>query len=124
MTNQSPALPVDDRLTLRGSADFEIIAQIRNDAARKRDGDRMTPVDANLMESLVSSPERFCIAQVGQDSAGFCFVARAGSAHEYLNEILAEAGFREMLRYYRMQLEMTAPPPRAGRKCTSVRGLF
>jgi len=82
MSNQSLASPVDDHLTLRGfrdSTDFEIIAQIRNDAARKHDGDRMTPVGASLMESLVSSPERVCIAQLGQDAAGFCFVARAGA---------------------------------------------
>jgi ribosomal protein S18 acetylase RimI-like enzyme len=37
--------------------------------------------------------------------------AKTGSAHEAINEILAEAGFRGTLRYYRMQLEMTAPPP-------------
>jgi GNAT superfamily N-acetyltransferase len=169
-SNQSLASPVDDRMTLRAfrdSADFEIVARIRNDAARKHGGDRITPVDATLMGSLVSSPERFCIAQVGEDPAGFVFVAGAGtqqldefgtiegkswliigptcgpawhrrgiekellawllayarevgidrlikfagtgSAHEYLNQILAEAGFREILRYYRMRLEMTRP---------------
>ncbi len=172
MNNQSPASPAHNRLTLRGfrdRADFEIMAQIRNDAARKQDGDRMTPIGAKLMESLVSTPERLRIAQVDQNPVGFVFVARAGglqldefgtiegkswlfigptcapewqtegiesellgwlvaytreqgiarlikfartgSAHEYLNEILAQAGFRERLRYYLMRLEMTAPPP-------------
>lgn len=163
---------VDDRLTLRGfhdQSDLEIITQIHNDAARKHYGDGTTPVGAGLMENLVSTPERFRIAQIAQDPVGFVFVARAGgpqldefgtiegkswlfigptcapewqkrgiekellawllayaqemgvaqlvkfvktgSAHEYIDEILAQVGFREMLRYYRMRLEMTAPPP-------------
>jgi ribosomal protein S18 acetylase RimI-like enzyme len=172
MSKQSPASFAHDRLTLRGfrnRSDFEIIAQIRNDTARRQDGDRMTPIDAKVMESLVSTPERLRIAQVDQNPVGFVFVAgaggpqldefgtiegkswlfigptctpewqregiegellawlvayaremgiarlikfaRTGSAHEYINEILAEAGFRERLRYYLMRLEMTAPPP-------------
>lgn len=172
MRNRSPGLPVDDRLTLRGyrdRSDFEIVAQIRNEAAREYYGDGMAHVSASLMESMVSTSERLCIAQVNQGPAGFVFVARAGgqqldefgtiegkswlligptcapewqgrgieedllawlvayarelgiaklikfartgSAHEYLNDIMVEAGFREMLRYYRMQVEMAAPPP-------------
>jgi ribosomal protein S18 acetylase RimI-like enzyme len=172
MSKQSPASFAYNRLTLRGfrdRTDFQIMAQIRNDAVRKQHGDRMTPIGAELMESLASSPERLRIAQVDQDPVGFVFVAGAGgpkldefgtvegkswlfigptcapewqrvgiegellawlvayaremgiaklikfaktgSAHEYINEILAEAGFREMLTYYQMQLEMTAPPP-------------
>jgi ribosomal protein S18 acetylase RimI-like enzyme len=172
MNGPSPASPADDRLTLRGfrdKGDFEVIAQIRNDAARKLYGGGMTPIGASSIESLVSSPERLCIAQVDQNPVGFVFVAKAGgpqldefgtiegrswlfigptctpewqgrgiekkllawlvayageigiarlykfaktaSAHQYLNEILAEAGFGEILRYYRMRLEMTAPPP-------------
>jgi len=172
MSNQSTASFAPSRLTLRGfrdRTDFEIMAQIQNEAARKQRGDRMTPIGAGLMESLVSTPERLRIAQVDQDPVGFVFVAGAGgpqldefgtiegkswlfigptcapewqrqgiegellawlvayaremgiarlikfaktgSAHETINEILAEAGFREMLRYYLMRLEMTAPPP-------------
>ena len=172
MSNQSTASFAHSRLTLRGfrdRADLEIMAQIRNDAARKQQGDRMTPIGAQLIESLVSTPERLRIAQVDQDPVGYILVtgasgprldefgtvegksglfigptcapewqrqgiesellawliayaremsiaklikfAKTGSAHEYLNEILAEAGFRGRLRYYLMSLQMTAPPP-------------
>jgi hypothetical protein len=68
-------------LTFRGfrdRTDFEIIAQIRNDAARKQYGDRVTPIGAQLMKSLVSTPERLRIAQVDQNPVGFVFVAGAG----------------------------------------------
>jgi ribosomal protein S18 acetylase RimI-like enzyme len=172
MSNQSSASFPHNHLALRGfrdRSDFEIIAQIQNEAAREQHGDRVTPIGAELMESLTSTPERLRIAQVDEDPGGFIFVARAGglqldeygtiegkswlfigptcapewqrqgiekkllswlvtyaremgiarllkfaktgSAHETINEILAEAGFREKLRYYWMSLEMTAPPP-------------
>jgi ribosomal protein S18 acetylase RimI-like enzyme len=68
-------------MTLRGfqdTADFEIIAQIRNASARKHLGDSITPIGASFVEGLLSSPERLCIAQVDQDPVGFILVAGAG----------------------------------------------
>ncbi len=168
MNKQSYA---DGNLTLRGfqdKADFETIAQIRNKSVQKQGGST-TPIGAAMIEGLVSSPERLCIAQVDGDPVGFILVAgargprldefgtiegkswlfigptcvpeheekgiekklldwlvaytremgiarlikfaRETSSHAYLNGILDEAEFRERLRYYYMQLEMTAPPP-------------
>jgi hypothetical protein len=81
MNRRSSASFAPNRLTLRGfrdRTDFEFMAQIRNDAARKQHGDRMTPIDAKLMESLVSAPERLRIAQVDQDPVRLVFVAGAG----------------------------------------------
>jgi ribosomal protein S18 acetylase RimI-like enzyme len=76
------ALSTDDHVTLRGFRDrddFEIIAQIRNDAAQEQQGTGMTPVSARAMKSLVSTPERFRIAEVDRNPVGFVFVAKTGS---------------------------------------------
>jgi len=172
MDEQSLTSYSDKSLILRGfqdAVDYEIIAQIRNESVRKHQGENMRPIDASLIESLASSPQRLCIAQVDQDPVGFILVEKAGgpqldefgtmegkswlfigptcvpeweergveqkllgwlvdyarekriaslikfaketSSQVYTNGILKEAGFRERLRYYTMQLEMTSPPP-------------
>jgi ribosomal protein S18 acetylase RimI-like enzyme len=172
VNKQSPTSYADGNLTLRGfqdKADFETIAQIRNKSVQKRHGGSMPPIGADMIEGLVSSPERLCISQVDRNPVGFILVASAGgprldgfgtiegeswlfigptcipehegkgiekklldwlvayaremgiarlikfaretSSHTYINGILEEAEFRERLRYYYMQLEMTAPPP-------------
>jgi ribosomal protein S18 acetylase RimI-like enzyme len=74
-------LKADDRLTFRGfqdRVDFEAIAQIRNEAARKHRGDDMTPIDASSIERVISAPDRLRIARVNRDPVGFTFVAREG----------------------------------------------
>jgi ribosomal protein S18 acetylase RimI-like enzyme len=83
VTRHAPESQADDHVTLRGFqdwADFEAIAQIRNKAARKRQGDDMTPIDARSIEHLVSAPERLRIAEIDQDPVGFIFVAREGAS--------------------------------------------
>jgi ribosomal protein S18 acetylase RimI-like enzyme len=40
--------------------------------------------------------------------------ARVTGASQYIDELLAEAGFQERLRYLYLRLEMTAPPPTPG----------
>lgn len=172
MTNRSSRAYAKEHLTLRGfqaQVDFEIIAQIHNQSARKRYGDSMTPIDAGLVERLMSTHERLRIAQIDQDSVGFIFVAGAGGprldefgtiepkswlfigptcvpehqgrgieeslinwlvrfaqykgiprlikltradrSFENVSKLLERAGFREKLRYYHVQLEMTTSPP-------------
>jgi hypothetical protein len=60
MNRQPLASPAEEHLAWRrflGEADFEILAQIHNDAARKHYGDRMTPVGAGLLKSLLSAKD-------------------------------------------------------------------
>jgi len=81
MDEQSPTSYADENVILRGfqdAVDYEIIAQIRNKSVRKHQGNRMRPVDASLIASLVSSPQRLCIAQVNQNPVGFILVQKAG----------------------------------------------
>jgi ribosomal protein S18 acetylase RimI-like enzyme len=170
--NKQSLAHADGRLTLRAfqdRGDFEIIARIRNASARKHQGERVTPLDADVFEDLSPTPARLCIAQVDQEPVGSILALGAGTqqldefgtvegrswifigptcvpqhegkgieralldwlaahaqkarvarlirfvkelkSHAYTREILEQAGFRERLRYYYMQLELTAPPP-------------
>lgn len=62
---------LDKSLTLRGfrgEDDFNIVARIRNQATQG------ASLSAEAIASLLSSPERLCIAEAGREPAGFIFV--------------------------------------------------
>ena len=68
-------------LTLRGYQDKEdlaLVAQIRNKSAHAHRAEGVSRIDAASIEGALSTPERLCIATVGERPAGFVFVARAG----------------------------------------------
>lgn len=80
--NKRPHIPdADENLTLRGfqdNADYDIIAKIHNASKLACDGDDSALIDADLIQNIMSDPNRLRIAEVDQEPVGFVFVARSG----------------------------------------------
>lgn len=71
----------NENLTLRGfqdDADYDIIAKIHNASRLARYGDNAALIDGDLIQNIVSEPDRLRIAEVDQEPVGFVFVARSG----------------------------------------------
>jgi ribosomal protein S18 acetylase RimI-like enzyme len=69
--------PVNLR-SFQGTVDYRIVADIRNQSALMRHKTPVPPIGADLIEIVLSNPERLCIAEADGDPVGFIFVTRAG----------------------------------------------
>jgi len=93
MTRRSDTPDSEGHLTFRGfqdDVDFEIIAQIRNKSTQNAVSGSVTPVNANQIETLVSSTDRLRIAQFDQAPIGFILVS--GKAGPQLDEYSTTEG--------------------------------
>ena len=71
-----------ERLTLRGfreQADYDLIAEIRNDFMRVRDGGNANIIDGSLIKNIISDSDRLRFAEIDREPVD--------SAHLFLSDI-------------------------------------
>jgi len=71
----------NDELNLRGfrdPKDYDIIAQLNNEARRARDGIQATQVDAEWVQNVLADTDRLLVAEINGQACNYVFVVKTG----------------------------------------------